>query len=525
MWPDPLLIPGYIVDNAARSPDRPALTDGTRQLTYAELVDRVSRLAGALESQGLERGQRLALLARNSIEYVECLIAACWLGAIAVPINWRLAPEEVVGILADVEPAVVISDEMFRETLTKASADIGSVVPHLTFGPATDSALRPITASYEKAIAGAASRGYERDTDPRDTAFILYTSGTTGRPKGAMLSHAGCVINSLVVLARLGITDPTEWRHLGVPMFHSGGLNSVLQQLILGGTVLISEPGGFRGAAVADLLERFPVATAFFAPTQWKQICEVPGITTRRFSLRRLIWGTSNTPPAVLEQMGQAFPGLPVFAQFGQTEMSGTCCTLDSQFAASKIGSVGRPLAHIRLRLVDEHMNDVPAGQVGEIVYHGPAVMRGYWRDTAATSAAFRGGWFHSGDLGRYDEDGFLYVVGRLKDMIVSGGENIYALEVESALQSHPKVAEVAVIGVPHPKWLESPRAVVVPLDPAEPPTYEELVEHLRPQLASYKKPTSLRVVDALPKNAMGKIVKPRVRELHGEPESGESTR
>jgi fatty-acyl-CoA synthase/long-chain acyl-CoA synthetase len=519
VWYDPLLINGYVVRNATRFPDRLALVDGSRRLTYSELVDRVSRLASGLESSGLGYGQRLALLAGNCVEYAECLLACCWLGAIAVPVNWRLTTEEIAGILADVEPTIVVSSGAFSAALAESGRGVASIARHLTLGAHVPGAAAAATADYEEAIASAAVRLPGRDIDPCDAAFILYTSGTTGRAKGAVLSHAGYVVNSLSVLARLRITDSAEWRHVGVPMFHSGGLNSVLQQLILGGTGLISEPGELDGAMVAELFERFPVATAFFAPTQWRQVCDDPGISARRFNLRRLIWGTSHTPREVLDRMSETFPGLPVFAQFGQTEMSGTTCTLDPEFAAVKLGSVGRPLSHVQLRLVDEEMKDVPAGSVGEIIYQGPSVMRGYWRDGEATSAAFRGGWFHSGDLGRFDADGFLYVVGRLKDIIVSGGENIYGLEVESALQSHPKVAEVAVIAVPHAKWVESPRAVIVPRDPDEPPTLEELVEHLRPRLASYKKPTSLRIVASLPKNAMGKVVKPRVSELYGQPD------
>jgi acyl-CoA synthetase (AMP-forming)/AMP-acid ligase II len=514
---DPLLISGYILRNAARSPDRLALTDGSRELTYGSLVDRVSRLAHALAKAGFGPSDRLALLAENSIEYVECLLACFWLGAIAVPVNTRLTAHEIAGILSDVEPKVAVSSDTFSQKLADSSRGVASIGRHLTFSAGSPGLAGAAAGDYESAIADSSPVGPDPEVDARGAAIILYTSGTTGRAKGAMLSHVSCVVNSLSVLARLGITDPAEWRHVGVPMFHSGGLNTTLQHLILGGTLLISEPSKLGGAEVGELFERFPVASAFFAPTQWKRICEDPGIRGRRLGLRRLMWGTSHTPRDVLNSMGEVFPGLPVFAQFGQTEMSGTTCTLDAEFATAKLGSVGRPLSHVQLRLVDEEMRDVPAGSVGEIVYQGPAVMRGYWRDPEATAAAFRGGWFHSGDLGRFDEDGFLYVVGRLKDVIVSGGENIYSLEVESALQSHPKVAEVTVIGVPHAKWVESPRAIVVPRDPDDPPSYEELVQHLQSRLASYKKPTSLVVVTSIPKNAMGKVVKQKVRELYGQ--------
>jgi acyl-CoA synthetase (AMP-forming)/AMP-acid ligase II len=210
--------------------------------------------------------------------------------------------------------------------------------------------------------------------------------------------------------------------------------------------------------------------------------------------------------------MADSFPGVPNFNMFGQTEMSSVTCVLRGEDAIRKMGSVGTPIINVEARIVDEEMTDVPVGLVGEIVYRGPTVMREYWRNPEATAEAFAGGWFHSGDLCRMDDDGFITVVDRAKDMIVSGGENIYCAEVEAAIDAHPKVAEVAVVGVPHETWVETPRAVVVPVDPADPPTLEEIVEHCRTRLASYKKPTSLVVLDELPRTASGKVQKFRLR-------------
>jgi acyl-CoA synthetase (AMP-forming)/AMP-acid ligase II len=203
---------------------------------------------------------------------------------------------------------------------------------------------------------------------------------------------------------------------------------------------------------------------------------------------------------------------------FGQTEMSSVTCVLRGEDAIRKMGSVGTPVINVEARIVDKNMNDVPAGEVGEIVYRGPTVMQGYWHKPEATAEAFAGGWFHSGDLCRMDGEGFVTVVDRTKDMIISGGENIYCAEVEAAIDSHPKVAEVAVIGTAHEKWVETPRAVIVPADPDDPPTDEEIIEHCRALLASYKKPTSVVLVDALPRNASGKVQKFRLRETVGQP-------
>jgi fatty-acyl-CoA synthase len=320
----------------------------------------------------------------------------------------------------------------------------------------------------------------------------------------------------LSTLGMMRMADRDEVRHVAVPMFHSGGLNSILQQLALGAPSLITEPGGLPAAELVDLWEEHDVVTAFLTPTQWMQVCDVPGVRDRDLKLGRLIWGTSKPPRGFVERLQETFPGTPVFANFGMTETSGTTCSLPPEYALTKTHTVGRPASHIQVRVVDSAMRDLPPGEAGEIVYQGPSVLREYWRNPAATAEAFTGGWFHSGDVGTVDEDGFVSVVDRLKDMIVSAGENIYASEVEAALASHPKVAEVVVVGVPHPKWIESPRAVVVPTDTADPPTLEELQAHVRPFLASYKKPTSLDIVPALPRNTMGKILRNRVKVEQG---------
>jgi acyl-CoA synthetase (AMP-forming)/AMP-acid ligase II len=211
--------------------------------------------------------------------------------------------------------------------------------------------------------------------------------------------------------------------------------------------------------------------------------------------------------------MADTFPGVPNYNMFGQTEMSSVTCVLRGEDAIRKMGSVGRPIVNVEARIVDEEMNDVPAGEAGEIVYRGPTVMRGYWNKPEADAEAFAGGWFHSGDLCVADDEGFITVVDRAKDMIISGGENIYCAEVEAAVDAHPKVAEVAVIGVPHEKWVQTPQAVIVPVDPADPPGQAEITEHCRQHIASYKKPTSVRIVDALPRNAVGKVQKFKLRE------------
>ncbi|MEU1956040.1 AMP-binding protein [Nocardia rhamnosiphila] len=513
---DPLLISGYLQRAAERNPAAPAVSDRTRRLTYAELDAEVTRLADELARLGVGRGDRVALLMQNSIEMAVSLLAPLRIGAIASPINIRLTPSEIRYILDDLEATAVIADaghvatvigeplESLRGLVVVGANEAQPVVA--TAGG------RIATARYEVgALEGGMSRP-DVELDPRDAAYILYTSGTTGRPKGAVLSHAGYVAGTVAVLHALRMSATDELRHINVPMFHSGGLNSLLQQVVLGGPALITEPGGLRPEELVDLWEQHEVFTAFLTPTQWQQVCDLPGLSDRKLRLGRLVWGSSSPPPSLLRQMQDLFPGLPIYASFGMTETSGTTCSLPPEYAVSKAETVGRPVGPIQVRVVDSEMRDVPQGGVGEIIYQGPALLREYWRNESATEEAFAGGWFHSGDLGSFDEDGFLSVVGRLKEMIISGGENIYNSEVEAAVGSHPKVAQVVVVGVSHPKWVETPCAVIVPENPADPPSLAEIHEHVASILASYKKPTAIEIVPELPRNAMGKLLRSKVK-------------
>ncbi|MER7684922.1 AMP-binding protein [Streptomyces sp. NPDC097610] len=511
---DPLVIDGYLVRSAERSPERLAVCDRTRRLTYAEFDEQLTRFARALSGLGVRYGDRVAMLMDNSIENAVCLFGAPRLGAVAAPINGRLTAAEVAYIVGDLEPVVVVADASHLSQLEQVDAAAGVKAVVVVGGePDVDVARLPVPAlAYEDFLGSASTERLTVDIDARDPAFILYTSGTTGRPKGAVLGHAGYVTGTLTTLHTMRMFDPGEVRHVAVPMFHSGGLNSILQQLVLGGPSLITEPGGLAAEALLDLWEEHGVATAFLTPTQWAQICDVPDVRSRNLKLSRLIWGSSKPPVSFVQRLQETFPGKPVFANFGMTETSGNTCSLLPEYALSKSQTVGRPVPHMQVRVVDSEMRDLPPGEPGEIVYQGPSVLREYWRNPKATAEAFTGGWFHSGDIGVFDEDGFLSVVDRLKDMIISAGENIYVSEVEAALASHPKVAQVVVVGVPHPKWIESPRAVVVPSDPADPPTLEELQAHVRPLLASYKKPTSLSVVSEVPRNTMGKILRTKVK-------------
>jgi fatty-acyl-CoA synthase len=490
-----LVLPELVGRNARRTPDAVALVFEGATRTFAELDERAARLAAALCARGVGQGDHVAILMRNRLELVEAFLAIQRLGACAVPVNFRLAPDELVYVLRHSRAAGVLADQEVP------------AVPGLRF-------VLPVGDAYEAALAEAAPAPPDVLVDDEDLAFLMYTSGTTGRPKGAMLTHQNLVVNTTNWIHEVGAQADDVWLS-GLPLFHIGGLNGVLPFLALGAPCVITTSTGFDPGEAIRLLAEHRVTMCFFVPTQWQDICarpEVRDLDTSR--LRVALWGASSAPRATLERLVATFPNVEVVNAFGQTEMSSNTTFLKGEDAVRHMGSIGRPAINVEVRVVGADGRDVPRGEVGEIVYRGPTVMRGYFDDPEATAAAFAGGWFHSGDLVREDEDGFLHVVDRAKDMIISGGENVYPAEVERVLAEHPAVAEAAVVGVAHPRWVETPVAVVVLADGAA-ATEAELVEHCRARLAGYKKPSAVLFAAALPRNAAGKVLKRELRAAH----------
>ena len=492
-----LVLPELTGRACRRHPDRHALVFGDEVRTHAELHDRAARLASVLAERGVVAGDRVALLLHNRIEFVETLLACHRLGAIAVPINFRLAPDEIDYVLGDSGAVALICDPL--------PAGAQRIPSLLRIGP-----------DYDDAVASATPRCETSSVDEDDPALMCYTSGTTGRPKGAVLTHRNLVASTLSWIHEMGAGKDDVWLS-GQPLFHIGGINGLLPFLVLGATVIITPTTAFDPETTLRLIEARGATMCIFVPTQWASICESDAAT--RIDPRRLrvaMWGASSAPRRTLEAMERTFPHAAIVSAYGQTEMSGATTLLKGLDSMRKMGSVGKAMLGVELRVVDDELRDVAPGDVGEIVYRGPNVMAGYHAQPDATREAFAGDWFHSGDLARSDEEGYLWLVDRKKDMIVSGGENVYPAEVERVLLDHPAVADAAVIGVPHPRWVETPVAFVVPRDRTE-LGQDELIAHCRRYLAGYKKPTAIVMLQELPRNAGGKVLKRHLRETYGD--------
>ncbi|MEV0006943.1 AMP-binding protein [Streptomyces sp. NPDC047973] len=495
----------HAATHATMRPDRPALRYLGATTTWSQLSERSLRLAAALADRGVREGDRVALLTLNHPWFVESVFAANSLGAMAVPLSFRLTPPELGGILSDCTPSAVVVDAQLLPLLL-AVGPVSSLTTVVVIGETEEAEGRY---RYEDLLAA-----YEPmelpDVSEESTALIMYTSGTTGRPKGVMLSHRNMQIQAITCIRAMDIYDDSDVGFLTAPFFHIAGLGSIVANILVGSTVVIHPLGAFDPRAVLDAYEREGATIVFNVPQQWDLLCAQPDIDKRDLKLRVISWGAAPASDATLRAMGESFPDALNVAVFGQTETSPITCVLRGADSLRKLGSVGRPIPTIQYRVVDASMNDVPAGEVGEIVYRGPTVTQGYWNKPEETADAFEGGWFHSGDLVRQDDEGFVWVVDRKKDMIISGGENIYCAELENVIAAHPSVLEVAVTGRADARWGQIPVAFVT-LAPDTELSLRQLTDFLGGKLASFKMPKDLVAVAGLPRNAGGKVVKSKL--------------
>ena len=489
-----------------------ATVDGDRRRTWGELGSRVPRLGAALKELGVKSGDRVAMLALNSDRYYEYFFAVPWAGGVFVPINTRLAPPEIEYWLSDSESSVLFVDDAFAEIAPR----MREACPALkTLIYAGDGETPEGFLSYEALIEGAEPCDAEERAG-EDMAGIFYTGGTTGRSKGVMLTHQSMVLNALQAAGPLGYRREGVYLH-SAPMFHlANGAGMTANSLNAGANVFVPR---FEPEAVLNAIAREGVTHALLVPTMINMLINHPATPqTDLSSLERLLYGASAIPEAVLKKAMEIMPHVGFGQAYGQTEASPilTLLTPDRHVIdgpkAGKLKSAGQPVAGVELRIVDEDDNPVPGGTIGEVTARGPNVMSGYWKLPEVTQTTLRGGWLHTGDAGFIDEDGFLFIVDRTKDMIVSGGENVYSAEVEQALYQHPAVAECAVIGVPSAKWGEEVHAIIRLKEGAS-ASEADLIAHAKELIANYKCPRGVTFrAEPLPVSGAGKILKRDLR-------------
>ncbi|MFD3336405.1 fatty acyl-CoA synthetase [Streptomyces sp. NPDC058700] len=495
-------VDGFLRASARRVPDRIAVRYADRTWTYAELDAAVSTAAAVLRERrhglALPEYARVATYGHNSDAYLIAFLACARSGLIHVPVNHHLTGEDLAYVLEQSDSSLVLADPALADRVPDGFAV---------------KALRDAPGSLLDALAEPET--YPTDRDARDLAQLLYTSGTTALPKGAMMSHLALAHEYTSAIEALDLHEDDRPVH-ALPLYHSAQMHVfLLPCLAVGAENTIVD--GPDPAVLFDLIEAGRADSLFAPPTVWIGLAGHPEFAGRDLSaLRKAYYGASVMPVPVLERLRTRLPGLAFYNCFGQSEIGPLATVLGPDEHEGRMESCGRPVRHVEARVVDENGDDVPDGTPGEIVYRSPQLCDGYWRKPDETKAAFRGGWFHSGDLAVRDTEGYYTIVDRVKDVINSGGVLVASRQVEDALYTHPGVAEVAVIGLPDDRWIEAVTAVVVPRGEV---TEAELLTHARERLAPFKAPKRVHFTPGLPRNASGKILKRELRDrLAGEP-------
>ncbi|WP_067720906.1 acyl-CoA synthetase [Nocardia yamanashiensis] len=495
---------------AQQNPDGVMTICGERSRTNREVFDRVSRLAGALRGLGVGAGDRVAMLSLNSDRFHEYLLAVPWADAVLNPVNIRWSAPEIAYSLADSDSRVLLVDDVFAAVvpaLREHFPGLATVI-HCGDGPTPEG-----MESYEALIAAAdpvedARRGGD------SLAGIFYTGGTTGFPKGVMLSHANLATSALGGVATGYLMAPGAVFLHAAPMFHLADLAGWLGVLMMGGTHVMIP--AFDPVATLNAIEQHRVSSSVLVPVMIQLLVDHPRAGEFDLSsLEHVMYGASPIAEAVLQRAMRLFPHAGFVQAYGQTEAAPIITLLGpGDHREGRLRAAGKAAPHSEIRILDPDGHTVPNGTVGEVVTRGGHVMLGYWNKPEETAATLRAGWLHTGDGGFLDDEGYLYIVDRLKDMIVSGGENVYSAEVENALAAHPAIAAVAVIGVPDAEWGERVHAVVTCV-PGQTVTLDEAREHTRQLIAAYKAPRSLEILDAMPVSGAGKILKRELRDKH----------
>lgn len=501
----------WLKRHAERTPNKLALVDidSGRQFNYAQFNERANRLASFFQDHlGIRKGSRISILAQNSTDYFEVLFGCGKMGAVLNTLNWRLAIPELEYIVRDCSPRAIIYEPEFEETVQELRERV--TIDHVIV--LSEKSPKGVW-TYEDALSAGSPDGVPLPSLTYDhTWAILYTSGTTGRPKGAQVTYGNFLYNAIGMGMAIDITSQDINLNV-LPTFHAGGLGLYAGPIMhAGGTLVV-----MRSFDIGELLrhlEKWQVSVILLVPAMYLMMAQYPDLNAANFSSVRS-WGSggSSLPSALVNQF--ADKGIIIQQGFGMTETGPTVFIIGKEDAVRKAGSVGKPVMHTDVCIMNRQGGLLGPNEVGELCVRGGNVITGYWNRPKATAEALVDGWLHSGDAAMYDDEGFYYIVDRWKDMYISGGENVYPAEVENIIYGIPAVAEVAIIGISHPKWQEVGRALVV-LKEGENLTEDEVIEFCMGRLARYKIPKSVVFVDSLPRNAAGKVLKRELRDVYG---------
>ena len=514
----------FLQISSAIVPDREALVEvggGGQRTTYMEMYPNVVKLANALQGMGIERGGRVAVLGVNSADYVLSYYATAMLGGVFIPLNYRAKEEELTHMLNSSEATVLFASERYLPLVDRIRSTLESVKHYIAFDGSADGFQ-----DYGELLAASADDEIWTEIDDSDPTVVIFTSGTTALPKGVMLSFLDL---TAYVTNTMNPADPEihDKTLVSVPFFHIAGVTAMISSIWGGRTLLILPqftPDGWLSAVHTE-----GGTHSMVVPTMLKRIMESDEFESTDFSRLQLItYGAAPMPYEVVRKACDIFPplGVGLMNAYGQTESTSALTFLgpdghdlsdDVERKEARLRSVGRPMEDVEIGIMDERHNIVEPGQEGEICVRSDRVMKGYYKQDDATSAAIIDGWLHTGDLGRVDEDNYLFITGRLKDLIIRGGENISSGEVENCLEDHPAIDEAAVIGVEDVEWGEVIKACLV-MKPDQAITFEEVTEHCKAHIASFKSPAYIAIIDEMPRNALGKVLKNDLRKLYGSP-------
>lgn len=506
-----LLLGEILRRNALMSPDKEALIFEDKKLTYKEFNSRVNSLSNALIDLGVKKSTKVSAMLFNCYQQCEAFFAVAKAGAVSVPINFRLREKELEYLLNHSDTEFFILGEEFINTFDYKKTR--KIKKYICLGEKIPENM----VDYEDLIKNYPDHEPLIEIVDDDPAFIMYTSGTTGKPKGAVLTHKNQIMSGINLLYEIGMSTSTTENEkvlLVAPIFHEAALSGLITAVFMVATIVVMKY--FIPEKVLETIQKEKITVTFQAPAMSAFLLEVPNFSDYNLSsLRIYISGAAILPTETKNRILKKIPHINLFDGFGQTEMSPLVSILKPKDVLRKVGSVGKPVTNLEVRIIDDRGNDLPHGEVGEAIYRGSTVMKEYYKDPISTKEAIIDGWFHSGDMMKFDEEGYLYVMDRKKDMIISGGENIYPVEIEDVLHSHPKITEAAVIGVFDEKWGESVKAIVV-LKEGEKMSVEEVISYCAQNLASYKKPKSVDFTGELPKNAAMKVLKTELRKKYG---------